>query len=159
VVKTIRVSRHEKKVAWTYRLEWPEIPVGSLRLGDITLYPGAFDRSSLFYRSHNGGTLPETFPLDGTRVGHGEAVSSLVSASHAIGITQGFVGVGDASRTLTIGVDKTSAALVGMITYQPIRNTYFCRVSFSATEVDETRRGTIVNRDAPLVCRFVISGV
>ena len=81
-----------------------------------------------------------------------------MSASHAIGVTEGFVQIGDASRTLSIHVDKTAAALVGMITYQPIRDTYFCRVSFSAAEVDETRRGTIVNRDAPMVCRFTISG-
>src|SRR6185503_20084645 len=157
VVKTIRVAHDRKEVEWTYRLEWPEIPVGSLRLGDITLNPGAFARASLFYRSHNGGTLPETFALEGTRVGHGEAVSSLVTASHAIGITEGLVEVGDSSRTLRIQVDKAAAALVGMITFQPIRDTYFCRVSFSATEVDETRRGTIVNGDTPLVCRFVIS--
>lgn len=157
VVKTIRVARNRPEVELTYRFEWPEIPVGSLRLGDITLNPGAFERESLFYRSHNGGTEPETFPLNGARVSHGEAVSFLVSASHAIGITEGSVEVGDRSRWLRIDVDKTAAALVGMITYQPIRDTYFCRVSFSATEVDETRRATIVTRDAPLLCRFVIS--
>lgn len=155
VVKTIRVARGS--VELVYRLEWRELPVGSLRLGDITLHPHAFDRATLFYRCHNGGAQPETFPLDGTRVAHGEAVSSLVSASHAVGITEGVVELGDRSRTLRIAVDKTMAALVGMVTYQPIRDSYFCRLSFSAAEVDETRRAMVVDRAAPLVCRFVVT--
>ena len=111
----------------------------------------------MFYRTHNGGSRPETFPLDGTRVSHADAVSFLVSASHAIGITEGLVELGDRSRTLRIEVDKTAAALVGMVTYQPVRDSYFCRVSFSAAEVDETRRAIIVDGAAPLVCRFVLS--
>jgi len=157
VVKTIRVAAAAASIEVTYRLEWPEIPVGSLRLGDVTLNPRAFDRATLFYRCHNGGDRPETFPLDGRRVGHGDAVSFLVSASHAIGITEGVVELGDRDRALRIEVDKTAAALVGLVTYQALRETYFCRVSFSAAEVDETRRKMIVDRTTPLVCRFVLS--
>ena len=153
IVKTIRVSR--AAVELTVRLEWPEVPVGSLRLGNITLHPHAFDRATLFYRCHNGGVRPETFPLDGRVVGHGDNVSFLVSASHAIGITDGVVELGDRLRTLRIEVDKTAAALVGMVTYQAVRNSYFCRLSFSAAEADETRRATVL--DTPLVCRFVIT--
>ena len=153
IVKTIRVSRDA--VELTYRLEWKTVPIGSLRLGDITLHPAAFERASLCYRCHNGGAQLETFPLDGRIVGHGDNVSSLVSASHAIGITEGVVELGDRARTLRVAVDKTAAALVGMVTYQAVRDTYFCRLSFSAAEVDETRQETPLA--APLVCRFVIS--
>jgi hypothetical protein len=155
VVKRIRVT--SSAVELEYRLEWPERPVGSLRLGDITLYPPAFDRSTLFYRSHNGGARPETFPLDGTRVNHGDAVSFLVSASHAVGVTEGVVELGDRSKTLRIEVDKTLAAVVGMVTYQSIRDSYFFRVSFSAGEVDDTRKPSSVNGAGPLVCRFRIT--
>jgi hypothetical protein len=155
IVKTIRVA--DGAVDLTYRLDWPELPIGSLRLGDITLNPGAFDRASLFYRCHNGGVRPETFALDGAVVAHGDAVSFLVSASHAIGITEGVVELGDRSRTIRIEVDKTAAAVVGMVTYQPIRDTYFCRLSFSAAEVDETRRPRPGDRTEPLVCRFRIT--
>jgi hypothetical protein len=80
-----------------------------------------------------------------------------VSASHAVGITEGVLEVGDKARTIRIAVDKTLAALVGMVTYQPIRDTYFCRVAFSAAEVDETRRKTILDPSMPLVCRFTIT--
>ena len=84
-------------------------------------------------------------------------MSFLVSASHAVGVTEGILEIGDGTRTLRVDVDKASAALVAMVTYQPIRDTYFCRVSFSAAEVDETRRATVLSPDNPLVCRFVLS--
>jgi glycosyl hydrolase family 57 len=155
IVKTFRVT--ESSVDITYRLEWTEMPVGSLRLGDITVNPRAFDRSTLFYRCHNGGVDPDTFALDGRSVHHGDAVSFLVSASHAIGITEGLVDLGDSSRAIRVGVDKTLAALVGLITFQPIRDSYFCRLSFSAAEVDETRRATVLAD--PLVCRFTITAL
>jgi hypothetical protein len=155
IVKTIRIAGGA--VELTYRFDWPELPVGSLRLGDVTLHPKAFDRASLFYRCHNGGAQSETFPLDGTRVTHGDPVSFLVSASHAVGITEGQVEIGDRSRAIRIAVDKTAAAVVGLVTYQPVRDSYFCRVTFSAAEVDETRRPAPGDRSEPLVCRFVIT--
>jgi hypothetical protein len=151
VVKTFRLDGAAVELA--YRLEWPEIPIASLRFGDITLHPDAFDRATLFYRTHNGGAEPETFPLDGTEVAHGESVSFLVSASHAVGLTEGVIEFGDAVRTLRIEVERSLAALVGMVTYQPVRDGYFCRVSFSAAEVDETRKAA-VKLAAPLECRF-----
>ncbi len=142
-----------------YRLEWSEISVGSLRLGDITLNPDAFDQGTLFYRTHNGGAQPETFALNGTVVEHGSAVSFLVSASHAIGITEGTVELGDARRTLRIDVDKGAAALVGLMTYRAVPPKYFCRLSFSAAEVDETRRAVPLDPANPLTIRLSISAV
>jgi hypothetical protein len=78
VRKTISLPAGAAQVELDYLLDWPEIPVGSLRLGDITLNPEAFGGSSLFYRCHNGGRLPETFDLLGTKVEHGAPVSFLM---------------------------------------------------------------------------------
>jgi hypothetical protein len=147
----------EGTVHLEYRLEWSEIPVGSLRLGDITLQPDAFDQGTLFYRTHNGGVQPETFFLNGAEVDHGDAVSFLVSASHAMGITEDVVELGDATRSVRVHVDKTAAALVGMVTYHPVRPTYFCRLSFSAAEVDETRRAVPIDPAVPPIIRLSIS--
>lgn len=144
-------------VTLEYRLEWAVMPVGSLRLGDITLQPDAFDQGTLFYRTHNGGRRPETFFLNGATVDHGEAVSFLVSASHAMGITEDVVELGDATRCVRVEVDKSKAALVGLMTYHQIRPTYFCRLSFSAAEVDETRHAVGLDPERPLVIRLSIS--
>lgn len=140
-----------------YRLEWSEIPVGSLRLGDITLQPESFDQGTLFYRTHNGGRQPETFFLNGAVVDHGDAVSFLVSASHAMGITEDVVELGDATRCVRVEVDKTAAALVGLMTYHAVRPSYFCRLSFSAAEVDETRRAVPIDPAHPPIIRLSIS--
>jgi len=155
IIKTWRVAG--ATVELTYRLEWPEIPVGSLRLGDVTLNPGAFERASLFYRTHNGGVDVETFPVDGHRVDHGSAVSFLVSASHAVGITGGVIELGDRRRAVRVRVDKSASALVGLVRYEAIGDVFFFRVSFSAAEIDETRRP--IPLEAPLVCALTLTAV
>lgn len=146
VVKRVTVTG-DGRVLLAYRLEWDEIPIGSLRLGDITLDPETFDQHTLFYRTHNGGYQPETFNLSGTVVDHTEAVSFLVSASHAIGITGGSVWLGDGARSIRVDVDKTAAAMVGMVTYRAVRDRFFCRLKFSAAELDETRRAVPLTPD------------
>ena len=140
VRKQVRVFALEPRVELSYRLDWQEVPLGSLRLGFITLKPTAFERESLFYRTHSGGRQPETCSLAGTTVDHGGAVSFLVSACQGVGITAGVVELGDARQVLQVEVDKTVAALVGLITYVEVGRAYFCRLALSAGEVDETRR-------------------
>ena len=114
--------------------------MGSLRLGNVTLNPKSFNRLTLGYRTHNGGKDIETFPLVGATVRQGDAVSFLVSASHGVGMTNGVVELGDAERCVRVEVDKTVAALIGLLTYREIGDSYFCRLALSAGEVDETSR-------------------
>lgn len=147
VHKTITIS---DTIAIAYRFAWKEVPIGSLRLGHVTLHPASFDRDSLYYAATSGGTAPDKLPLAGTRVDHGASVSSLVSARCALGITDGRVEIGDARRRVIVEVDKTVAALVGMIAYRETRGTWFCRLSLSAGEMDDTRRV-----DAPGIARHV----
>lgn len=140
IVKRVLVRASEPRVELSYCFDWEATPLGSLRLVNLTLNPEAFRNGSLRYRTHNGGGRAETFPLAREVVQHGEPVSSLVSASGGIGITEGLVEIGDASRGLRIEVDKTSAALIGFLTYREVGGSYFCRLALSAAEVDETRR-------------------
>lgn len=140
VAKRLRIDARESRVEIHYRLDWPAIPMGSLRLGYVTLNPLAFDRESLFYRTSNGGFNRETFPLSGTTVDHGSAVSFLISAAEGIGVSAGAIELGDAHRAVRVEVDKTVAALVGFVTYWETGSTFFCRLALSACEVDETRR-------------------
>ena len=140
ITKTVRVSCDRPALELEYRLHWSEIPVGSLRLGYVTLNPKRFDPRSLFYRTHNGGEEPETFEIRGQPFDHGEAVSFLVSAGRALGVTGGTVEIGDDRSRLVVEIDKCAAAVVGLVCFQPVDSTYFCRLAFSLRELDDTSR-------------------
>jgi Glycosyl hydrolase family 57 len=131
-----------------YELSWPTPILGSLRLGHVTLMPEAFERKSLFYATHNGGHDIEKFFLNGQRVDHGRNVSFLVSAAHAVGITKGLVEFGDRRHMLRVQIDKKVAALIGLVTYQPVKDKLFCRLSFSARELDDTSKPSILRNFA-----------
>lgn len=155
VFKTIEISGRAPVLTLAYYFDWKRLPMGSLRLGNITLHPGAFDRASLYYAASNGGSAPETFPLAGKTVDHGAPVSFLVSARTALGMTDGRVELGDARRRVLVESDQASAALVGMISYRETKDSYFCRLALSAGEMDETRRPD-GRRPGNLKCRVVI---
>jgi len=139
IIKRVKISSAYPLLALSYILEWESIPVGAFRLGNITLNPDGFDRSTLWYRTCNGGKRVETFPLAGTTIEHGNAVSFLVSAGCGIGITCGWVEIGDAKHKLCVEVDKAAAALIGLMNYKELGDTYFCRLALSAGELDDTR--------------------
>ena len=128
----------EPRIELRYKFDWPKVPPGRLRLGHITLNPAAFHRGDLFYRTSNGGYGVETFRLAGCEVNHGQAVSFMVSASHGLGLTNGFVELGDLSKRVRVEVDQSSSALVGMISFREVKDQFFCRLELSAFELDET---------------------
>jgi hypothetical protein len=41
---------------------------------------------------------------------------------------------------LLVEVDKSAAALIGLVRCRELSGSYFCRLSFSAGEMDKTRR-------------------
>lgn len=139
IEKWLRVSAKLAYIELSYSCLWDSMPLGSLRLGSITLNPAAFDQASLVYGVCNGGNR-EYFPLAGKQVELGKAVSFLVSAQSGLGVTDGRVILGDAARQLVIEVDKAAAALIGLLQYREYKDTYYCRLNFSAGEVDETRK-------------------
>lgn len=139
-----------------FEAEWPTRGIGSLRLGFVTLLPGKFDEASLYYRTHNGGRAAETFSLAGMDVNHGASVSALVSASQALGVTEGRLELGDAGKAIVVEVDKAESALVGMVEHRRVGDKIFCQLLFSAEEIDDTRRPQ--PRESPaLVASFRIS--
>lgn len=150
LTKIVFLSHREAALTMEYRFDWSRVPPGSLRLGFVTLHPEAFDKDSLEYRTHNGGYEGESFFLEGHRVNHGEAVSFLVSASQAVGLTEGWIEIGDSRRHLRIEVDQTLSALVGLVTYRECTGGYFCRLAFSARELDDT---TVLEAFSPLRLR------
>jgi hypothetical protein len=153
--KRIRVNA-EGQLGIEYKLEWQEMPPGALRLAHITLNPEAFRREHLWFKTHNGGFLPEHFSVGAKRIEHGRSVSFLVSASAAMGMTNGELSLGDEERTIKIQTQLDQASVVSQVAFIPVLGSYFYRASFSAAELDETCR----NRprvDFPRTFSFVIS--
>jgi len=140
VRKRVRVCAHESRVKIEYEFDWEQVPAGSLRLGHITLVPEAFDRDTLYYATHNGGLDMERFELSGHAVDHGTPVSLLVTAATCVGMTESVFEFGDARRTVRVRVDRTTAAVVGMVTYREVGDSFFCRLALSLLENDETRK-------------------
>jgi hypothetical protein len=119
---------------------WTDFGKGSLRLGHFTLLPDAFDWSGLSLTTHNGGKDPETFALTGHDVDHGAPVSFLVSASHGLGMTEGWAEIGDHKTRLRIEVDRAIAPFLGLLTHRRIGGSLFCQFVLSALELDDTRK-------------------
>jgi len=155
VVKTIWVTR-EGQIRLRIELQWEQLPVGSLRLGHITMHPEAFDPESLFFETHNGGVLPERFALERKNIEHGRSVSFLVSSSSSLGITDGVLKMGDRERTIVLETPLDQACVVAQITYVPVQGSFFYRASFSAAELDDTCRDR-PRTDFPRIMEFTIT--
>ncbi len=140
ITKTLIIDDRNGRIGLSTSFELPAPGLGSLRMGHVTLNPKAFAADSLFFRTHNGGSKAETFDVSKAEVNHGRAVSFLVSANQAIGITEGYIELGDANRAVRVEFDKSESALVGMITCQTVRDSYFFRLALSAKELDDTSK-------------------
>jgi hypothetical protein len=143
VDKYIEISSDEAGAAFvriSYQMNWERKPLGSLRLGAVTLNPEAFDPDTLFFATHNGGKTLETFALESTPVNHGNPASFLVSANAGLGVTEGVVILGDKYRQLNITIDKKQSAAIGMVSFRKVFPNYFFRHVFSILEMDETSR-------------------
>ena len=132
---------YEGQVTLRYQLDWADVPAGVLRLGHITLNPAAFQVEDLQLVTHNGGYSPEVFSLQESSVDHGRPVSFLVSANNGFGNTEGGVLLQDRCTTVDIGISMAQGYLIPLLTVRPMTPSYFCRVSFSAMEFDDTTRG------------------
>ena len=64
----------------------------------LTLNPLNFNFKDLYFETHNGGKDLETFRLDNNDFDHGENVSSSCSATNGLGMTEGFLCIGDKKR-------------------------------------------------------------
>ena len=153
--KVFRVHAKEPRVSLGLRFEWKDSAFGSLRLCHVTLHPDAFEKTSLRYTTCNGGE-PEAFPVTGTTIAHGDPVSFLVSARGGLGMTDGWIELGDANRRLRVSCDRTASALIGLVAYREAGGRPFFRLAFSAGELDDTRRPDGPGRQ-PLECRLSFS--
>lgn len=150
-----RMTFHAGRIDFDIEFQWQSWGRGALRLGHITLLPDAFDEASLQFTTCNGGAA-ETFALAGQTVEHGDPVSFLVSAHCALGMSEGWLEIGDATNRIRIEVDRKTAPLVGLVNHRKAPGGLFCQVMLSALELDDTRKPAPY-REGPRRFRFSIS--
>ena len=157
ILKSMHFRGGEPRIDFAIEFQWENWGRGSLRLGHVTLLPGAFDPEGLSFVTNNGGFTAEHFSLAGQVVEHGAPVSFLVSASCALGLTEGWLELGDTGHALRIEVDREEAPLIGLLIHRRTGGQFFCQLVLSALELDDTRKPSPY-RDAPRRARFSIVG-
>jgi hypothetical protein len=157
IEKLLRFHDARNRIDFDLTFDWPDIGKGSLRLGHFTLLPDAFDWTKLSLTTHNGGKDPETFSLSGHEIDHGAPVSFLVSASHGLGMTEGWVEIGDQKTRVRIEIERETAPLMGLLTHRRVGGSLFCQIVLSALEMDDTSKPSPY-RKGPRRYRFSVNG-
>jgi hypothetical protein len=155
IVKIMTFHADIPRIDFDLEFRWQQWGRGSLRLAHVTLLGEAFDEGSLSFAAHNGGTTPDRFLLKDQIVEHGAPVSFLVSASCALGLTEGRLELADARHRVTVLVDRETAPLVGLINHRRTGGKLFCQAMLSALELDDTRKPAPY-REGPRRFRFSI---
>lgn len=134
-------------------IDIPKREIAIIHPLNMTFIPESFDKTSLFYSTNNGGNL-ETFRIENVTIDHSQALSTLISAKYGLGATEGILIVGDKDKQIKIYHDQTVSALIPFLYYQPIDNTFFLRVQYSAQEIDDTFKEN--NNTVTVSCLFSI---
>lgn len=146
-VKRYRVYHDLPRLDLEHRLSFHEARLASLRLGTFTLRPDGWDRDRLAYATVNGGAGVEWRRLGpGAQLRQSTAVSASVSASSCLGSTEGWVAFSDGRRGLVISRDPARAAVAPLLDFEDVDDGFFCRLSHTAAETDETRASFLRGR-------------
>jgi hypothetical protein len=157
IVKVLTLQGKTPTIDFDLEFQWEDWGRGVLRLGHITLLSEAFDHSKLSYATHNGGSTPEHFALNGLVVEHGTPVSFLVSASCGLGATEGWIELADDRHVVHVSIDRETAPLIGLVNHRKAGDKLFCQLLLSALELDDTRKPNAY-RQGPRRFRFSIGG-
>ena len=116
--KTYRVYLHQPRMDLLVRFQWKDVVPKSFRLGQMSLNAAAFDRSSLYYATTNGGEEVERFPLKGRQVRHDQPTNEGTSATCCLGATEGWVVLGDGTKGLGFVTRPSQLYSVPMVHYE-----------------------------------------
>lgn len=138
ITKTLSIHPTKALLRINYDFSGWERPMGTVRVGNITLIPEGFGKK-LFVRTRNGGRDDERFVLDRT-IKHNAAVSSLVSCTSGLGATDGKLALGCKQRSVVMQWDQTQCAAFPMLQHEPAEPGHLTRIIFSLAEIDDTRK-------------------
>lgn len=132
IIKWYRIE--EEAVHTGVYFEDKQRPEASVRLGFITLLNCA---ERAWYHTKLGGNHNETFHI-GADMDQGAPVSSIVSASSALGATDGHIRFGTGTLGVSLSWDPARCAALPMVSSKQIDEEYLNRLWFSLAEADET---------------------
>lgn len=138
IQKTLAVDLVRPRLRIAYAFPGWQRPLGTVRVGHITLLPQAWPRP--FQLScHQGGAQPERFAVDRTSL-HQAAVSSLISSTTGLGATTGHLRLDDGEQWLALSWDPGLCAAFPMLWHQPCPPAHLTRMLFSLSELDDTHK-------------------
>ena len=136
IIKTVCISLNEERVTLRYAFPNWKRPIGSLRLGIMTLLPDFFNHS-FSLSCANGGKRKESFNFDSKMsINHVKASSTIVSSTTGLGATEGNIQISDKQNNVQLSWDPTECAVMPMIQHEK----GLSRIYFSMLETDETSK-------------------
>ena len=102
----------------------------------FTFIPNSWDKKSLYYATHNGGSELEIFNLK-TSFNHSKNLSYQISSVNGLGNTNGLFIIGDKFKKVIFKTNLLKSALIPKVIFKNIDNSYLLRVIFSAQEIDD----------------------
>ena len=137
MIKQFFVYENSPMIDLRYSFYFKDFRPASFRTAIVTLNPTSFSQEKLHYSLHNGGTL-ETYNFAGHSITQDESTDPRLSASGCQGTTNCLIDVGDDDKGITIFSDKSRWYSVPLLNYRELENNYFCRISNSMLELDDT---------------------
>jgi|SaaInlStandDraft_1057018.scaffolds.fasta_scaffold04425_4 hypothetical protein len=103
----------------------------------FTFIPENWDKDSLYFSTHNGGSKLEKFLINKT-INHGIRYSYLISSIFGLGNTEGEFYVGDKYKCIKFSISNSMSYLIPTIKFEEVDNSYLLRLTYSAQEIDDT---------------------
>ncbi|MBT6936572.1 MAG: glycoside hydrolase family 57, partial [Candidatus Marinimicrobia bacterium] len=147
-----KIKFQNEKVVFEKQIDVNTSEKAIIRPFNYTFNPEAWDRNSLYVATHNGGSTLEKFYLKGQNISHGNIYSSLISARHGFGNTEGIFVVGDKNKEITFNCDMSVSPLIPSVIYKEMDDSYFFRLQYSALEMDETKENA--SEINPFICNL-----
>jgi len=137
MIKQFFVYENSPMIDLRYSFYFKDFRPASFRTAIVTLNPTSFSKEKLRYSLHNGGTL-ESYNFAGHSITQDESTDPRLSTSGCQGTTNCLIDVGDDDKGITIFSDKSKWYSVPLLNYSELENNYFCRISNSMLELDDT---------------------
>jgi hypothetical protein len=135
LVKTWTINLGLRQLSFEAKVSLKKMVFGSIRLGTFTLKT---DDAQAWYETHNGGPVPERYPLRG-QVSQHSAASLLQSSHSGLGTSEGVVRLGcSASQMLELKLDQTRSCPFCLLESYAENGKRLTRLYFSLQELDDT---------------------